>query len=82
MSVCTCAQDLLVYRCALMCSQFPMLSAPSPPDGQSPTPPPPPLPSIFTTDTLEYSHTAPTGQVTSVITHALEYCPQQYPFSP
>ena len=56
-------QELLVYRCALMCSQFPMLSAPSPPDGQSPTPPPPTLPSMFTTDTLEYSNTAPAGQV-------------------
>lgn len=34
-------QELLVYRCALMCAQFPMLSAPSPPPGHSPTPTPP-----------------------------------------
>ena len=31
-------QELLVYRAGLMCAQFPMLSAPSPPEGASPTP--------------------------------------------
>jgi len=42
-----------VYRCALQCAQFPMLSAPCPPDGHSPTPPPPNLPSVFETRPLE-----------------------------
>jgi hypothetical protein len=32
-------EELLVYRCAIMCAQFPMLSAPSPPDDRSPSPP-------------------------------------------
>ena len=27
-----CLQDLSVYRCTLMCAQFPVLSAPSPPE--------------------------------------------------
>ena len=31
-----------------MCAQFPMLSAPDPPEGGSPTPPPPTLPLRFT----------------------------------
>ena len=31
-----------------MCAQFPMLSAPEPPEGGSPTPPPPTLPLRFT----------------------------------
>ncbi|XP_019857507.1 PREDICTED: uncharacterized protein LOC109585810 isoform X2 [Amphimedon queenslandica] len=43
-------EELVVYRCAIMCAQFPMLSAPGPPDDRSPSPPlPPPL----------LSHTAP-----------------------
>lgn len=50
--MCVCLQELLVYRCALMCAQFPMLSAPCPPDGRSPTPPPLILPSVFKTTTL------------------------------
>ena len=41
-------QESHVYRCALMCAQFPMLSAPDPPEGGSPTPPPPTLPLRFT----------------------------------
>ena len=41
-------QEAHVYRRALMCAQFPMLSAPEPPDGGSPTPPPPALPLRFT----------------------------------
>lgn len=45
-------QERLVYRCALMCAQFPMLSAPEPPDGQSPSPPLPPLPATFDTGLL------------------------------
>lgn len=58
-------QDLLVYRCSLMCAQFPMLSAPEPPDGQSPTPPPVALPLKFATskigsiDSEDLSRTAP-----------------------
>ena len=41
-----------MYRCALMCSQFPMLSAPEPPNGESPSPPLPPLPMKFDTGVL------------------------------
>ena len=32
-----------------MCAQFPMLSAPGPPDGSSPTPVPPDLPMVIET---------------------------------
>ncbi len=48
-----------------MCAQFPMLSAPEPPDGQSPSPPLPPLPATFATGLLgslresDLSRTAP-----------------------
>lgn len=58
-------EERLVYRCALMCAQFPMLSAPAPPDGQSPSPPLPPLPAKFDTGVLgslqdsDLSRTAP-----------------------
>ena len=45
---CIHLQEAHVYRCALMCAQFPMLSAPDPPEGGSPTPPPPSLPLRFT----------------------------------
>lgn len=69
-----CVQELPVYRCALMCAQFPMLSAPSPPDGQSPTPPPPSLPSVFTTATLQYSQTAPTGQYLDEVSRRHAHC--------
>ena len=40
-------QELSLYQCALMCAQFPMLSAPGPPDGSSPTPAPPELPLVI-----------------------------------
>lgn len=31
-------QDLHVYRCALACAQFPVLSAPTPPENETPAP--------------------------------------------
>lgn len=31
-------QDLCVYRCALACAQFPVLSAPTPPENETPPP--------------------------------------------
>ena len=44
-----------------MCAQFPMLSAPSPPEGASPTPTPPliPLSTIGSPDAGDLSRTAP-----------------------
>ena len=44
-----------------MCAQFPMLSAPSPPRGGSPTPTPPtfPLSTIGSPDSGDLSRTAP-----------------------
>ena len=50
-----------MYRCALMCSQFPMLSAPSPPPGHSPTPTPPIFGSNLFSNlgSLDIAHTAP-----------------------
>jgi hypothetical protein len=54
-------EELLVFRAALMCAQFPMLSAPSPPEGASPTPTPPliPLSTIGSPDAGDLSRTAP-----------------------
>ena len=50
-----------MFRAALMCAQFPMLSAPSPPEGASPTPPPPTVPfsTIGSPDVGDLSRTAP-----------------------
>ena len=51
-----------MFRAALMCAQFPMLSAPSPPEGGSPTPTFPsvvPLANIGSPDSGDLSRTAP-----------------------
>lgn len=62
-------QETHVYRCALMCAQFPMLSAPDPPEGGSPTPPPPTLPLRFTDvigSAASAARTAPDDFLTSL----------------
>ena len=62
-----------MYRCALMCSQFPMLSAPSPPEGHSPTPTPPTLPLRFHPPNIgsltdgEMARTAPDEYLSAVM---------------
>ena len=72
MYVCMCMcmwvlQDFLVYRAALMCAQFPMLSAPSPPEGASPTPTPPILPfsSLSSTSNPPLAATDPSHHTTT-----------------
>ena len=52
-----------------MCAQFPMLSAPDPPEGGSPTPPPPSLPLRFTNvigSASSAARTAPDDFLTSM----------------
>ena len=66
---CILLQEAHVYRCALMCAQFPMLSAPDPPEGASPTPPPPSLPLRFTNvigSAASAARTAPDDFLTSI----------------
>lgn len=66
---CIVLQETHVYRCALMCAQFPMLSAPDPPEGGSPTPPPPSLPLRFTNvigSAASAARTAPDDFLTSM----------------
>ena len=48
-----------MYRCSLMCAQFAVLSAPSPPEGDSPTPSVPVK--LFTDGTMATGPISPTG---------------------
>ena len=75
-------QEAHVYRCALMCAQFPMLSAPDPPEGGSPTPPPPTLPLRFTDvigSAASAARTAPDDYLTSLPPDRITQAPSGAP---